>query len=36
MWLAWKEYWLENNKVRNDDIEPQENLLCFQTYETDV
>ena len=30
------EYWLGNNKVRNDDIESQKNLPCFQTYEIDV
>ena len=30
------EYWLENNMVRNDDIESQKNLACFQTYGTNV
>ena len=30
------EYWLENNWVRNDDIESQKNLACFQTYWADV
>ena len=30
------EYWLENNMVRNYDIESRKNLACFQTYETDV
>ena len=29
-------YWLENNKVRNDDLESGKNLACFQTYGTDV
>ena len=30
------EYWLKNSKVRNDDIESQKILACFQTYGTDV
>ena len=29
-------YWLENDRVRNDDIESQKNLACFRTYGTDV
>ena len=24
------EYWLENGKVRNDDVKARENLACFQ------
>ena len=31
-----KEYWLGNNRVRNDDNELRKNLACFQTYGTDV
>ena len=27
------EYWLENNKVRNDDIESRKNLACFKHME---
>ena len=30
------EYWLENNKVRNDEIESRKNLACIQTHGTDV
>ena len=30
------EYWLENNKVRNYDIELQKDLAYFQIYGTDV
>ena len=29
-------YWSEDAKVRNDDIESQKNLACFQIYGTDV
>ena len=31
-----KEYWLGNNRVRNDDNELRKNLACFKTYGTDV
>ena len=27
------EYWLENNKVRNDEIESRKNLACFKYME---
>ena len=30
------EYWLENSKVRNDDIELHKNLACFQIYGIDA
>ena len=30
------EYWSENNRVKNNGIESQKNLACFQTYRTDV
>ena len=37
VWLAYEiEYWLENNRVRNHDIESRKNLACFRTYGTDV
>ena len=26
------EYWLENNRVRDDDVKSRKNLACFQTY----
>ena len=29
-------YWLENNRVWNNDIEPQKSLVCFKTYRADV
>ena len=28
------EYWLENNRVRNDDTELRKNLACLQAYGT--
>ena len=30
------EYWLENNRVRNDDTELRKNLACLQAYGTQV
>ena len=34
--LCETEYWLENNKIGNDDTESQKNQACFETYGTDV
>ena len=36
MWLHKIEYWLENDRARNDDIELQENLAYFRACGTDV
>ena len=30
------EYWYENNKIKNNDIELRQNLACFQTYRADA
>ena len=30
------EYWWENDRVINNDIESRKNLACFQTYRTAV
>ena len=36
VWLAWNWILVSFNRVRNDDIESQKNLACFQTYGTNV
>ena len=30
VWLAWKRILVRNGKVRNDEVEARENLVCFQ------